>query len=107
MTISSIYEKPTGAKAQNVDWITDATSLQEASALILQISLETAVVVEITLDGTAYETINTDGAALTAKNLHRFEIDIDPAMTFNIRTPDASGVTIRKVLIKENPVVFT
>ena len=107
MTISSVYEKPTGVKAQNVDWITDAVTLQEASALIIQASLETAVVVEITLDGTNYETVNTDGGAIFAKNLHRFKIDIDPSMTFNIRTPDAAGVTIRKCLIKENPVVFT
>jgi hypothetical protein len=106
MTINSIYQKPTGAKTQNTDWITDATPITEAGTLILQISLETAVVVEITLDGTNYELINTDGAALTAKVLHRFEIDVDNTMTFNIRTPDAAGVTIRKVLIKEIPVAY-
>jgi len=106
MTISSIYEKPTGAKAQNVDWITDATPVQEASALLISVSLETSVIVETTLDGTDYETMN-DGDPLVAKARYRWEIDIDPNMTFNIRTPDAAGTTIRKCLIKESPVVFT
>jgi len=106
MTISSIYEKPTGAKAQNVDWITDATPLQEASTLIIQVAISSSVILEVTLDGTTYDSIN-EGTALTADTLYRFEIDVDDTMTFNIRTADAAGVTITQCLIKESPVVFT
>ena len=106
MTIRSIYEKPTGTKAQNVDWIADKTPIREDGTILISVSLETSVIVETTLDGTNYETMN-DGNALTAKARYRWEIDVDNTMTFNIRTPDAAGVTIRKCLIKESPVVHT
>ena len=106
MGILSIYEKPTGAKTQNTDWITDATPIREDGELIINISTETAVVIETTLDGTNYETMN-EGVALVAKARYRWAIDVDNTMTFNIRTPDAAGTTIRKCLIKETPVVHT
>jgi len=106
MTIRTIYEKPTGTKAQNVDWITDATPIREDGELIINLSTETAVVIETTLDGTNYETMN-EGNPLVAKSRYRWEIDVDNTMTFNIRTPDAAGTTIRKCIIKETPVVHT
>ena len=106
MSIRSIYEKPTGAKAQNVDWITDATPIREDGILLINVSVDDAVVIETTLDGTNYETMN-DGAALVANARYRWEIDVDNTMTFNIRTPTAGGTTIRKCLIKESPVVHT
>ena len=106
MTISSIYEKPTGAKAQNVDWITDATPLQEASTIIVQVSISSAVKLQVTLDGTNYDYLN-EGTALVADSMYRFEIDVDDTMTFNINTDDAAGTTIRYCSIKESPAVFT
>ena len=39
MTIRTIYEKPTGVKAQNVDWITDATPIREDGKLIIQVAI--------------------------------------------------------------------
>ena len=106
MTIRSIYQKPTGPKAQNVDWITDATPIREDGKLIIQVSITTAQIIQVTLDGTNYDALN-EGTALVANSLYRFEIDVDNTMTFNIRTPDAAGATIGKCLIKETPVVHT
>lgn len=106
MGIRSIYEKPAGAKGQNVDWITDAAPIREDGELIIQVSVADAVDLEITLDGTDYEGLNNNDP-LVANTLYRFKIDVDNTMTFNIRCPDSGGTTIRKCLIKETPVVHT
>lgn len=106
MGIRSIYQKPTGAKAQDTDWITDATPVREDGELIIQVSVTAEKKVEITLDGTNYDLLNDD-TALKANTLYRFKIDVDNTMTFNIRCPDTGGCTIGKCLIKETPVVHT
>jgi len=106
MAIRSIYQKPTGTKAQDTDWIADATPIREDGELIIQVSITSAVKLEATLDGTNYDYIN-NGDALVANTLYRFKIDVDNTMTFNIRTDDAAGVTIGKCLIKEVPAVHT
>lgn len=106
MTITSIYEKPTGAKSQNTDWIIDATPVGEASQLIILVAINSAVKIQVTLDGDNYDYLN-GGNALVADTLYRFIIDVDNTMTFNINTDDASGTTITQCLIKECPVIFT
>lgn len=106
MTISTIYQKPTGAKSQNTDWITDATPVNEAGFLIIQVAINSAVKLQVTLDGTNYDYLN-GGDALVADTLYRFQIDVDNTMTFNMNTDDASGTTITSCLIKEYPVILS
>jgi len=106
MAIRSIYQKPTGAKGQDVDWITDATPIREDGELIIQIAGTTLKKLEVTLDGTDYYLLNID-TELVANSIYRFKIDIDNTMTFNLRCPDSEGVTIGTCLIKETPVVHT
>lgn len=98
MGASQLYLRAseTGAKAQNVKWLTDDyvpdVDVGKAMRFILQFKLATAVIIEVTLDGTNFFPIN-QGIAVPA-NFQQFDLYAKNGDAINFRTPDAAGVTV-------------
>ena len=96
-----------GTKAQNAEWFAadlspeTLSSDQEASKFRLSVAVSSAVDVQCTLDsGTTWLKINS-GNNLIADALYIFDIPVRFGDTFNLRTTNASGTTIRVCRVSE------
>ena len=96
-----------GAKAQNAEWFAadlspeTLSSDQEASKFRLSVAVSSAVDVQCTLDsGSTWLKLNS-GNSLVADALYVFDVPTRFGDTFNLRTTDGSGTTIRVCRISE------
>ena len=96
-----------GSKAQNAEWFAadlspeTLSSDQEASKFRLSVAVSSAVDVQCTLDsGTTWLKINS-GNNLIADALYIFDIPVRFGDTFNLRTTNGSGTTIRVCRVSE------
>ena len=96
-----------GTKAQNAEWLAPdlspetLSSDQEASKFRLSVAVSSAVDVQCTLDsGTTWLKINS-GNNLIADALYIFDIPVRFGDTFNLRTTNGSGTTIRVCRVSE------
>ena len=89
-----------GAKAQNAEWFASDISsasfqTDRASKFRITLAVSSAVVVQITLDsGTTWVSLNSN-KALVADSAYAFDMPALQADTFNMRTNDAAGTTVR------------
>lgn len=100
MGASQLYLRvsETGAKAQNVAWLTNDyvpdVDAGKAMRFILQIAVSvTAAVVEITLDGTNFKALNK-GVALNIGQLYQFDVFAKNGDAFNVRASNTGGTTV-------------
>ena len=96
-----------GTKAQNAEWFAADLSPetlsgdQEASKFRLSVAVSSAVDVQCTLDsGSTWLKLNS-GNSLVADALYVFDVPTRFGDTFNLRTTDGSGTTIRVCRISE------
>ena len=96
-----------GTKAQNAEWFSSDLSPetlsgdQEASKFRLSVAVSSAVDVQCTLDsGSTWLKLNS-GNSLVADALYVFDVPTRFGDTFNLRTTDGSGTTIRVCRISE------
>ena len=96
-----------GTKAQNAEWFAadlspeTLSSDQEASKFRLSVAVSSAVDVQCTLDsGSTWLKLNS-GNSLVADALYVFDVPTRFGDTFNLRTTDGSGTTIRVCRISE------
>lgn len=97
----------TGTKAQNVEWFASDLSPetlsgdQEASKYRITVAISSAVDIQCTVDsGTTWLKLNS-GNNLVADALYVFDCPVRFGDTFNMRTTNASGTTIRLCRISE------
>jgi|TARA_R110002051_G_scaffold297973_1_gene364559 hypothetical protein len=96
-----------GAKAQNVEWFAADLSPetlsgdQEASKFRLTIAVSSAVDIECTLDGGSTWLKLNSGNNLVADALYIFDIPTRFGDTYNMRTTNGSGTTVRVCRISE------
>lgn len=97
----------TGIKAQNAEWF--ATDLspeaivgsEEASKFRITVAVSSAVDIECTVDsGTTWLKLNS-GNNVVADALYIWDVPVRYEDTFNMRTTNASGTTIRLCRISE------
>ena len=96
-----------GVKAQNVEWFAADLSPetlsgdQEASKFRLTIAVSSAVDIECTLDGGSTWLKLNSGNNLVADALYIFDIPTRFGDTYNMRTTNGSGTTVRVCRISE------
>jgi hypothetical protein len=96
-----------GSKAQNAEWFAadlspeTLSSDQEASKFRVSVAASSAVDVQFTLDsGTTWLKLNS-GNSVVAEALYIWDIPVRFGDTFNMRTTDGSGTTVRICRISE------
>jgi hypothetical protein len=102
-----VIGEATGTKAQNVEWFAADLSPetlsgdQEASKFRITIAISSAVDIQCTLDsGSTWLKLNS-GNNLVADALYIFDVPTRFGDTFNFRTTNASGTTVRVCRISE------
>lgn len=95
-----------GSKAQNVEWFasdltSDASEQFAASKFRITLAVSSSVPIQVTLDsGTTWVALN-EGSSLVSDSLYMFDVGVRQADTFNMRTTDASGTTVRFCRVSE------
>jgi len=96
-----------GTKAQNAEWFSSdlspetLSSDQEAAKFRLTVAVSSAVDLQCTLDsGSTWLKINS-GNNLVAEALYIFDIPVRFGDTFNLRTTNGSGTTIKICRVSE------
>jgi hypothetical protein len=102
-----VIGEASGAKSQNTEWF--SSDLQEqavneqfgASKFRVTLAISSEVKVQLTLDsGTTWVYFNED-SALKADSIYVFDVPVRQGDTFNMRTNDSAGTTVRFCRVSE------
>jgi len=93
-TVHIAFDIPTGAKAQNAEWLATDKYSDDVGKYRFNVAINTLGLVEYTLDGgTVWLTIN-EGRQLKANCSYGFDIYVRSGDLINFRCPDVGGTTL-------------
>ena len=93
-SINIAFDIPTGAKAQNEEWLTTDWRVGDLGKFRFHIVTNTAVVIEFTLDGGSNWIKLNAGDAIVANSSFGFDLYVRANDRLNFRTPTGGGTSI-------------